>query len=137
MPKPSKKINTEGCETTGQRYYRKSSVKQQGVLEIYKFKDKNAVSNTGEKANILGTFLSSVYTKEPEWTWILDDDEKPSITKELKLSEIKANKSPAADTPACGERDGWCICKPILSDISALNQARQNTDGVETSKRKR
>ena len=62
-----------------------------------------------EKANILGNFFSSVYTKEPEWTWILDEDEKPRIRKELKLeitkeavrqelTKIKSNKSPGPDT---------------------------------------
>ena len=39
-----------------------------------------------EKANILVNFFSSVYTKEPEWTWM------------TKLSEIKAKKSPGPDT---------------------------------------
>ena len=72
--------------------------------------DTNKMTNNDrEKANILGNFFSSVYTKEPEWTWVLDKDEKPRIRKELKLeitkeavrqklTKIKSNKFPGPDT---------------------------------------
>ena len=70
--------------------------------------DTNKMTNR-EKANILGNLFSSVYTKEPEWTSILDEDIKPRIRKELKLeitkeavrqklTTIKSNKSPGPDT---------------------------------------
>ena len=37
-----------------------------------------------KKANILGRFFSSVYLKEPDWTYVFSDDEKPIIKKKLK-----------------------------------------------------
>ena len=72
--------------------------------------DKKKMTNDDrEKANILGNYFSSVYSKEPEWTWILEEEEKPIIRKELnlvitkedirkKMSELKANKSPGPDS---------------------------------------
>ena len=70
---------------------------------------KKMTNNDREKAKILGNFFSSVYTKEPEWKWILDEDEKPRVRKELmleitkeavreKLTKVKSNKSPGPDT---------------------------------------
>ena len=34
-----------------------------------------------EEVNILGNVFSSVYTKEPEWTWTLDEEENPASEK--------------------------------------------------------
>ena len=64
--------------------------------------------NDHEKAEVLGKFFSSVYVKEPEWTWVLDDDDKANIKEELKLGitkeiiskklhELNINKSPGPD----------------------------------------
>ena len=39
------------------------------------------VTDENEKADIFGQFFSSVFVKEPEWTWILDHEEKPCIRK--------------------------------------------------------
>ena len=36
-----------------------------------------------EKADIFGRFFSSSFVKEHEWTWILDQEEKLLISKEL------------------------------------------------------
>ena len=61
-----------------------------------------------QKANILGEYFSSVFVKEPGWSWILSEEEKPNvkkeprldITKEIikeKLQELNVNKSPGPD----------------------------------------
>ena len=66
------------------------------------------ITNDHEKANVLGKFFSSVYVKEPERTWILDDEGKANIKEELKLDiikeiiskklhELNINKSPGQD----------------------------------------
>ena len=39
-------------------------------------------SDDKEKANILAKFFSSVYKKEPNWTWEMNKDEKPEINHE-------------------------------------------------------
>ena len=60
------------------------------------------------KANILGNYFSSVFVKEPEWTWVLNEEDKPhskmdlkpDVTKEIickKLMELNVNKSPGPD----------------------------------------
>ena len=71
--------------------------------------DPNKITkNDHEKAEVLGKFFSSVYVKEPEWTWVLDDDDKANIKEELKLDitkeiiskklhELNINKSPGPD----------------------------------------
>ena len=71
--------------------------------------DPNKITkNDHEKAEVLGKFFSSVYVKEPEWTWVLDDDDKAIIKEELKLDitkeiiskklhELNINKSPGPD----------------------------------------
>ena len=61
-----------------------------------------------QKANILGEYFSSVFVKEPDWSWILNEEEKPKVKKELrlditkeiikeKLQELNVNKSPSPD----------------------------------------
>ena len=65
-------------------------------------------TNDQEKAEVLGRFFSNVYTKEPDWTWMFDNETKPfikeelnvKITKELieiKLRGMNINKSPGPD----------------------------------------
>ena len=65
------------------------------------------VTHENEKADIFGRFFSSVFVKEPEWTWILDHEEKMRISKVLELTITKEiitkklhgniNKSPGPD----------------------------------------
>ena len=66
------------------------------------------VMDENEKSDIFGRFFSSVFVKEPEWTWILDHEEKSRIIKELeltitkeiitkKLHDLNINKSPGTD----------------------------------------
>ena len=70
---------------------------------------KNMTNDDHEKANILGKYFSSVYTKEPDWTWDLNQEDKPHIREELqleitkeviskKLGVLNVNKSPGPDT---------------------------------------
>ena len=70
--------------------------------------DSIMVTDENEKAGIFGRFFSSVFVKEPEWTRILDYEEKPRISKELELTITKKiitktlhdliiNKSPGPD----------------------------------------
>ena len=41
--------------------------------------DPSKMTNNGsEKAEVLGKFFSSVYTRESEWTWVLNDEDKPN-----------------------------------------------------------
>ena len=65
-------------------------------------------TNDTEKANVLGSYFSSVYIQEPDWTWILSDEDKPKITEGMKLDitkeiihqkllKLNANKSPGPD----------------------------------------
>ena len=82
------------------------------VPELYttnKHDPQKMTKNDREKANILGNLFSSVYVyKEPDWSWILRDEDKPDIkedprlnlTKEdilQKLLKLNANKSPGPD----------------------------------------
>ena len=68
---------------------------------------KMAISDQ-EKADVLGKFFSSVFVREPEWTWVLNEDHQPEIREELeiqlskesianKLRQINTNKSPGPD----------------------------------------
>ena len=79
---------------------------------------------------MLGNFFSSVYTKEPAWTWVLDKEE---IRSAQILSEIKANKSLGLGTmhPRMVKE---MVDLLVNTFYQTLNQARENTDGVETSK---
>ena len=65
-------------------------------------------NNDSEKAEVLGKFFSSVNTIEPEWTWVLNDEDKPNISKVInieitqeliqkKLCKLNVNKSPGPD----------------------------------------
>ena len=60
------------------------------------------------KAELLGNFFSSVFVKEPSWTWDLNFEDKPTITEHLsieltkevtrkKINELNTNKSPGPD----------------------------------------
>ena len=60
------------------------------------------------KAELLGNFFSSVFVKEPSWTWDLNVEDKPTITEHLsieitkevilqKINELNTNKSPGPD----------------------------------------
>ena len=60
------------------------------------------------KADILGKFFSSIFVKEPDWIWILDENDRPGITIPLQLSisrgsilkkleRLNVNKSPGQD----------------------------------------
>ena len=42
-------------------------------------------NNDSEKAEVLGKFFSSVYTIEPKWTWVLNDEDKPNISKVINI----------------------------------------------------
>ena len=46
-------------------------------------------SDDKEKANILAKFFSSVYKKEPHWTWEMNKDEKPEINHDFRLEITK------------------------------------------------
>ena len=79
------------------------------IPELYTSpKSKDMTSDDKGKAEILGKFFSSVYVKEPDWSWNLDNQEKPIITEELKLeitkdiilkkiTDLNPNKSPGPD----------------------------------------
>ena len=81
------------------------------VPELYttnKHDPQKMTKNDHEKANILGNFFSSVYVKEPDWSWILRDEDKPDIKEDLRLNltkedilqkllKLNANKSPDPD----------------------------------------
>ena len=65
-------------------------------------------NNDSEKAEVLGKFFSSVYTIGPEWTWVLNDEDKPNISKVInieitqeliqkELCKLNVNKSPGPD----------------------------------------
>ena len=88
----------------------------QSFLQIYQLKGQNAfgsfrvvqINMIHEKANILGNFFSSVYVKEPDWSWILHDEDKSDIKEDLRLNltkedilqkllELHANISPDPD----------------------------------------
>ena len=69
---------------------------------------KEITTNGSEKANILSKHFSSVFVKEPNWSWDLAGEEKPKIEKALKLkitretiknklSKLSINKSPGPD----------------------------------------
>ena len=71
--------------------------------------DPNKLTNDDQgKADILGTFFSSIFAKEPDWIWILDENDRPGITIPLQLSiscgsilkkleRLNVNKSPGQD----------------------------------------
>ena len=70
--------------------------------------DAELVSDDYEIGNILGIFFSSVYTKEPDWSWDLEHEKKLciianlnlEITKEIvakKLINLNIHKSPGPD----------------------------------------
>jgi hypothetical protein len=61
-----------------------------------------------QKASILGEYFSSVFVKEPDWTWGMNDEDKPSIKEELQINitkeiihknilDLNVNKSPGSD----------------------------------------
>ena len=66
----------------------------------------NLMTNDDQtKSELLGKFFSSVFLKEPRWTWDLTDEDKPIVseritiyvTKEFiskKITELNTNKSP-------------------------------------------
>ena len=85
------------------------------------------VTDEHEKAHIFGRFFSSVFVKEPEWTWILDHEEKPRISKELeltttkeiitkKLHDLNINKYPGPDNlhPKIFKELAQVIVKPLF-----------------------
>ena len=60
------------------------------------------------KAELLGNFFSSFFVKQPSWTWDLNVENKPTITKHFsieitkevirkKIKELNTNKSPGPD----------------------------------------
>ena len=51
--------------------------------------DAELVSDDYEIGNILGIFFSSVYTKEPDWSWDLEHEEKLCIIANLNLEITK------------------------------------------------
>ena len=71
--------------------------------------DPNKLTNDDQgKADILGKFFSSIFVKEPDWIWILDENDRPGITIPLQLSisrgsilkkleRLNVNKSPGQD----------------------------------------
>ena len=91
--------------------YINSNVKMRSAVpELYTTNkpDPQKMTNNDQKANILGNLFSAVYVKEPGWTWILRDEDKPEIKGILKLKltkadilqkllKLNANKSPGPD----------------------------------------
>ena len=80
-----------------------------------------------QTANILGEYFSSVFVKEPAWSWILNEEEKPNIKKELrfditkeiikeKLQELNVNKSPGPDNlhPRVFKEIASVLVNPLL-----------------------
>ena len=71
--------------------------------------DPNLMTNDDQtKSELLGENVSSVFLKEPQWTWDLTDEDKPivserltiDVTKEIiskKITELNTNKSPGPD----------------------------------------
>jgi len=61
-----------------------------------------------DKANMLGEFFASVFTKEPEWSWVLDETKYSDISERccvhfnkdevaVRLKKMNPNKSPGPD----------------------------------------
>ena len=69
--------------------------------------DPNKLTNDDQgKADIQGKFFSSIFVKEPDWIWLLDENDRPGITIPLQLSisrglkkleRLNVNKSPGQD----------------------------------------
>ena len=88
--------------------YVNSKVKSRGVvpdLTINKGESKTVITEDKEKAETLAKYFSSVFVKEPEWSWLLGEaNPKNSLTIEIsqddvktKLESLDANKSPGLD----------------------------------------
>ena len=81
------------------------------IPELYKTHKQNPLNmakSDEDKAETLGRFFSSVYSKEPNWSWILDKENKPEnryemeieVTRSIvleKLQKLNPNKSPGGD----------------------------------------
>ena len=104
----------KGAKTNNKAFWKfvnsKTKLRSQ-IPELYTSKQEKAsetTSDDSQKANILGDFFSSVYVKEPDWIWVLNEESKPNIREELKLDislakvkekleGLKINKSPGPD----------------------------------------
>ena len=67
------------------RYINSKIKSRPAIPELFTTSTSNMTKMTSddkEKANILAKFFSSVYKKEPNWTWEMNKDEKPEINHE-------------------------------------------------------
>ena len=60
------------------------------ITELKNSTNKMASSDQ-EKANMLGEYFSSVFVKEPIWSWNLYESEKPNNRKRLQVKITKEN----------------------------------------------
>ena len=81
------------------------------IPELFTTSDENTKKMTNDdrkKADILAEYFSGVYTREPDWTWDLQNEDKHHIhvdmnielTKDIvmkKLTSLNTNKSPGPD----------------------------------------
>ena len=104
-----KKVAT--CVKTNNKLFwkhvnRKTKLRE-AVPDLYNGKrnPNEMTKNDSEKAEVLGNYFSSVFVKEPNWSWILNEQShennlKVEISKEAikkKLQELNVNKSPGPD----------------------------------------
>ena len=66
------------------------------------------VTEDSDKAEVLGAYFSEVFVNEPDWVWVMNESEKPTIVEELnmnfsvddvheKLAKLDPHKSPGPD----------------------------------------
>ena len=91
------------------RYINSKIKSRPAIPELYTSSNTTKMtSDDKEKANILANFFSSVYKKEPNWTWVMNKDAKPEINHEFRLkitkdvitkrlNNLNINKSPGPD----------------------------------------
>ena len=64
------------------RYINSQTKLRPAIPDLYKTDKQNPLNmakSDCEKAEILGQYFSSVYTKEPSWSWVLEDGTKSEI----------------------------------------------------------
>ena len=91
------------------KYINSKTKLRQSVPDLFIDEKANVKTKSNvEKVEVLGKFFSSVFVKEPDWTWLLREEERPKIKNLLKiqitqedlqkkLQALNPNKSPGPD----------------------------------------